>query len=142
MATGPIGRAAPALVVLALLLALGLQASGGLSRGPAPTASPRRSLALAPVLPQSTPSASAPATLAIPDAARASDGGGGPRPAAYWAQRNMCAPDNRADVARANGGREAGWVLVDDLLADPGNQPGDHLRGGPGPLAGAHAAGH
>jgi len=38
---------------------------------------------------------------------------------------NTCAEDNRADVAEANGGREAGWVLMDDLLADPGIQIGD-----------------
>jgi hypothetical protein len=30
-------------------------------------------------------------------------------------------------VAAANGGREAGWVLVDDILADPGIGLGDHL---------------
>jgi hypothetical protein len=33
---------------------------------------------------------------------------------------NACAPDNKAEVARANGGRAAGWFLLDDLLADPG----------------------
>jgi hypothetical protein len=39
---------------------------------------------------------------------------------------NTCAPDNRADVAAANGGRAAGWILLDDLIADPGIQLGDH----------------
>jgi hypothetical protein len=39
---------------------------------------------------------------------------------------NTCAPDNRAETAKANGGREAGWFLVDDILADPGLQLGDH----------------
>jgi len=39
---------------------------------------------------------------------------------------NTCAPDNRADVAAANGGREAGWILMDDVLANPGIQLGDH----------------
>ncbi|MDF1597979.1 MAG: hypothetical protein P1T08_18035 [Acidimicrobiia bacterium] len=55
----------------------------------------------------------------LPPVARASDDGGEPRSAAYWALWNTCAPDNRSELAAANGGREAGWVLVDDLLADP-----------------------
>jgi hypothetical protein len=63
----------------------------------------------------------------IPDEARASSGGGDPRPPAYWAVWNSCASDNRADLAAANGGRDAGWVLVDDLLANPGIALGDHL---------------
>jgi hypothetical protein len=63
----------------------------------------------------------------IPEEARASSGGGDPRPPAYWSLWNSCAPDNRADLAAANGGREAGWVLVDDLLANPGIALGDHL---------------
>jgi hypothetical protein len=50
----------------------------------------------------------------------ASRGGGEPRSAGYWLLWNACAPDNMADVAAANGGREAGWILMDDLLADPG----------------------
>jgi hypothetical protein len=29
-------------------------------------------------------------------------------------------------VAAANGGRAAGWILLDDLIADPGIQLGDH----------------
>ena len=32
-----------------------------------------------------------------------------------------------AVVAADNGGREAGWILVDDLLADPGIQLGNYL---------------
>jgi hypothetical protein len=63
----------------------------------------------------------------IPEEARASSSGGDPRPLAYWAVWNSCAPDNRADLAAANGGREAGWVLVDDLLEDPGIALGDRL---------------
>jgi hypothetical protein len=62
----------------------------------------------------------------LPPEARASNGGGAPRPPAYWAVWNNCAPDNRSAVAAANGGRDAGWFLVDDLLADPGLQLGDH----------------
>jgi hypothetical protein len=49
-----------------------------------------------------------------------SDGAGEPRSAGYWQLWNACAEDNKADVANANGGREAGWILMDDLLADPG----------------------
>jgi hypothetical protein len=29
-------------------------------------------------------------------------------------------PDNNAETARANGGREAGWYVLDDFLLDPG----------------------
>ena len=43
-----------------------------------------------------------------------------PRTAGYWLVWNACAEDNQADVARANGGREAGWLILDDLLAHPG----------------------
>ena len=63
----------------------------------------------------------------FPAEARAATGGGDPRPPAYWAVWNSCAPDNRAAEAAANGGRAAGWVLVDDVLADPGIQLGEHL---------------
>ena len=80
---------------------------------------------------QPTPTAApAPASTAIPIASPTpeptaddyfrSDGGGEPRSAGYWLVWNSCAPDNRAEMARANGGRAAGWVLVDDILADPG----------------------
>jgi hypothetical protein len=50
----------------------------------------------------------------------ASDGGGEPRSAGYWQLWNGCAEENKAEVAAANGGREAGWIIMDDLLADPG----------------------
>lgn len=63
----------------------------------------------------------------LPEVARASNGGGDPRPPGYWAVWNTCAPDNRAAEAAANGGRAAGWLLVDDVLADPGIGLGDHL---------------
>jgi hypothetical protein len=62
----------------------------------------------------------------VPDAARIATRRGDPRTAAYWAVWNTCAPENRADVAAANGGRAAGWILVDDLIADPGIQLGDY----------------
>ncbi len=63
----------------------------------------------------------------LPPEARTSAGGGDPRPPAYWAVWNTCAPSNRAAEAEANGGRPAGWVLVDDVLADPGIGLGDHV---------------
>jgi len=51
---------------------------------------------------------------------------GDPRPAAYWALWNTCAPENKAEVAKANGGRAAGWFLMDDLLTNPGIQLGNY----------------
>ncbi len=63
----------------------------------------------------------------LPDEARVARGAGQPRTAGYWALWNTCAPENRADVAAVNGGREAGWILVDDLLEDPGIQLGNYL---------------
>jgi hypothetical protein len=62
----------------------------------------------------------------IPDEARQATRQGDPRPAAYWALWNTCASDNRAEVAAANGGRVAGWILLDDLIANPGVQIGDY----------------
>lgn len=77
----------------------------------------------------SAESTSAPAAVLanLPPEARASNGGGDPRPPGYWAAWNTCAPDNRAAEAEANGGRAAGWLLIDDVLADPGIGLGDHL---------------
>ena len=61
----------------------------------------------------------------IPAEARISNQSGEPRPTAYWMLWNACAPKNRAEVAAANGGRAAGWVLMDDLLEKPGINLGD-----------------
>lgn len=61
----------------------------------------------------------------IPAEARVSNQSGEPRPPAYWMLWNACAPENRAEVAAANGGRAAGWVLMDDLLVKPGINLGD-----------------
>lgn len=58
--------------------------------------------------------------------ARAAVGGGEPRTAGYWSILNSCAPDNRADVAAANGGRGAGWILLDDLIENPGIHVGEY----------------
>jgi len=57
---------------------------------------------------------------ATPDPLYKSNGGGEPRSPGYWMIWNTCAEGNQAETARANGGREAGWILMDDLIADPG----------------------
>lgn len=56
-----------------------------------------------------------------------SGAGGEPRTTGYWLLWNSCAPDNRADVAAANGGRAAGWIILDDLLVNPGIVVGNLL---------------
>jgi len=61
----------------------------------------------------------------IPAEARQPTRSGDPRPPAYWAVWNSCATENRAAEAAANGGSQAGWFLVDDVIADPGIQLGD-----------------
>jgi len=60
-----------------------------------------------------------------PIEAREATHAGDPRLPAYWALWNTCADENRADIAKANGGRDNGWFLMDDLIADPGIQLGD-----------------
>lgn len=66
--------------------------------------------------------ATLPVTLQTPvlDISRHSDGGGEPRSIGYWLVWNSCAEGNQASVAAANGGRDAGWIIVDDLLQHPG----------------------
>jgi hypothetical protein len=61
----------------------------------------------------------------VPDAVRAADDGGDPRSPSYWVTWSTCAEDNRAETAAANGGREAGWLLLDDLLWLPGAALGE-----------------
>jgi len=63
----------------------------------------------------------------IPPMALVSEGGGQPRTDAYWVQWSTCGEGSRAETAAANGGREAGWILVDDLLEDPGVALGQWL---------------
>jgi len=58
--------------------------------------------------------------LPTPDPLHISTGGGDPRSPGYWLLWNACAEGNQAETARANGGREAGWFIMDDLLVDPG----------------------
>lgn len=54
------------------------------------------------------------------DAQFQKQGGGEPRSIAYWLLWNTCAEGNQSATAIANGGRPAGWLLLDDLLQDPG----------------------
>ena len=92
-----------------LLLAPLLAGCSGAAQTPTPATPPITSPAAATAEPASTP-----------DAYFLSDGGGEPRTAGYWLLWNSCAPENKAETARANGGRAAGWILLDDLLAYPG----------------------
>ena len=93
---------------------------------PAPTRLPPISASPATALQRATPTVQGDAFSDLPDVARAATRPGDPRPAAYWALWNTCTPQNRATQAAANGGRQAGWILLDDLIADPGIQLGDH----------------
>lgn len=55
----------------------------------------------------------------------ASQGGGEPRATGYWLVWNSCATDNHSETAAANGGRAAGWIIMDDMLQDPGIMMGE-----------------
>lgn len=68
----------------------------------------------------------APLLDAVPPEARVAVGAGGPRSSAYWVRWSTCGEGSRAETAAANGGRAAGWFLVDDLLSDPGIALGNH----------------
>lgn len=92
------------------------------------------SLLVAACGPTPAPTSMPPSPVPTPDLSTRSDGGGDPRSPAYWLLWNGCAPDNRAAIAAANGGRAAGWTLVDDLLADPG------ITVGPLPVTGCPQA--
>ena len=88
--------------------------------------------ACSPPIPPATPSLPSPTTQGdafsdIPAEARIATRPGEPRPAGYWALWNSCAPENRATQAAANGGRAEGFILMDDLITDPGIQLGDYL---------------
>lgn len=61
----------------------------------------------------------------VPAEARMLLGSGEPRTSPYWATWSTCGEGSRAETAAANGGREAGWILVDDLLEDPGISLGE-----------------
>jgi hypothetical protein len=62
----------------------------------------------------------------VPVEARVATGVGEPRSSGYWVIWSSCGENNRAETAAANGGREAGWILLDDLLAFPGVTLGTH----------------
>ncbi len=98
------------------LVVISLTAAGGMLSACTPSSTPEPPPTNTP-LPVSTPTPADPYFQ--------SDGGGEPRSAGYWMLWNSCAEDNRADVAATNGGPEAGWYLMDDLLADPGIQLGE-----------------
>jgi len=57
---------------------------------------------------------------AVPHEARVAIGAGEPRSSGYWVMWSSCGEGSRAETAAASGGREAGWLLMDDLLKDPG----------------------
>lgn len=82
----------------------------------------------------------------LPEEARIATRVGDPRPVAYWALWNTCAPDNRAETAKTNGGRAAGWFLMDDLITEPGIQLGDYpiitCEAGLSVLKGSNASGN
>lgn len=63
----------------------------------------------------------------VPDVARAATGVADQRPSASWVSWSSCGDDSQAATAAANGGRAAGWILVDDLLDDPGIALGDYV---------------
>ncbi len=63
-------------------------------------------------------------TLTINPANR-SLGGGEPRSTSYCEMWSTCGRNSQATQAAANGGREEGWILLDDLLQDPGVQVGN-----------------
>lgn len=50
-----------------------------------------------------------------------------PRSAQFWILWSTCGENNRASEVAASGGRAAGFVLVDDLLEDPGLATGDFV---------------
>ena len=70
--------------------------------------------------PKPEASTATPVPAATIDLSLISEGGGEPRSAGYWLVWNGCAEGNQSEVAAANGGREAGWIIMDDLLLDPG----------------------
>lgn len=63
---------------------------------------------------------------AVAPEARTVLGSGEPRSGGYWITWSSCGEDSRAATAAANGGREAGWIIVDDLISDPGVVLGGH----------------
>ena len=61
-----------------------------------------------------------PTSEPVQDPMLKSNGGGEPRSPDYWLAWNSCAEGNQSAVAATNGGKEAGWIIMDDLLTDRG----------------------
>lgn len=55
--------------------------------------------------------------------------GGEPRTIGYWKNWNTCTGGNQDITAANNGGPDAGWFLLDDLLNNPGYLIGDLVLG-------------
>jgi hypothetical protein len=56
--------------------------------------------------------------------------GGEPRTIGFWKNWNTCTGGNQHLTAAANGGPDAGWYILDDLLNDPGYTIGTLLLEG------------
>lgn len=109
--------------LLSLVVVLFLSACSS-SAGTTPTIANLPTPSMWPI--QVTPTAKADAFSDLPDEARVATRQGDPRPPAYWALWNTCAEGNRSEEAAAQGGRAAGFILMDDLIAKPGIQLGDY----------------
>ena len=90
------------------------------------SASPDPETTTATALPSTSATEISPMIDGIPDDARVAVGAGEPRSSGYWVIWSSCGENSRAETAAANGGREAGWILLDDLLIFPGITLGDH----------------
>jgi hypothetical protein len=103
-------------VLVAASVVAGCSSSDGVSEPASPSS------------PQSVPSdaGSGGPLDGIPEESRVSDGGGEPRSTTYWITWSTCGEGSQAGVAEANGGREAGWIVLDDLIETPGLSLGVH----------------
>ena len=66
--------------------------------------------------------------------------GGGQRTIGYWKNWSTSTGGGQVATAAANGGAEAGFFILDDLLADPGFLVGDLALGGSGGVPNADCA--
>ncbi|HEV8633696.1 MAG TPA: DUF4082 domain-containing protein [Chloroflexota bacterium] len=53
--------------------------------------------------------------------------GGEPRTIGFWKNWNSCTGGNQAQTAAKNGGRDAGWYILDDVLNSPGIKLAAHV---------------
>jgi len=51
--------------------------------------------------------------------------GGSPRTPGYWKNWSTCSGGGQVSTAEANGGPDAGWYILDDILSEPGITWGD-----------------